>query len=127
MRGLFFVLGGDLIWIVIANTPPSLRQPQKASEVGGIEIPEFHTERVVATAETVLPHPSPQVTECLQLQFQLCSQRRSWLRSASILRLQRLHLRQKRNLRATILQPYQHRMPRGTDGRNFVPKRDLTR
>ena len=63
---LVVVLGGVGIWALIANTPPSRRQPvaDKAPEQhDGLELPSLHSERVVASAETVLPHPTPEVTQ----------------------------------------------------------------
>jgi hypothetical protein len=63
---LIVILGGACVWALIANTPPSRRQPasQTAPEQhDGLQQPSIHSEHVVASAETVLPHPTPEVTQ----------------------------------------------------------------
>jgi hypothetical protein len=63
---LVIVLGGAGVWALIVNAPPSRRQPSAQTvpeSHDGLQQPTLHTERVVASADTVLPHPTPVVTE----------------------------------------------------------------
>jgi hypothetical protein len=66
IAGLVVVLGAAALWALIVNAPPSRRQPTAQTvpeEHDGLQQPTLHTERLVASAETVLPHPTPVVTE----------------------------------------------------------------
>jgi hypothetical protein len=63
VSGLLLLTLGGGVWYLVANTPPSKRQPVKEPEQrAGLVDPTLHSERVVATAETVLPSPTPTPT-----------------------------------------------------------------
>jgi hypothetical protein len=53
------------VWFLVANTPPSHRpvKPEAPEQHDGLQEPSLHTEHQVAQAETVLPHPTPQMTQ----------------------------------------------------------------
>ena len=56
---LMLTLGGGA-WYLVAKAPASKRPVAKEPEQRtGLENPGLHTERVVAAAESVLPHPTP--------------------------------------------------------------------
>jgi hypothetical protein len=66
---LVLVVGGSVVWFLVANAPPS-RRPQPAvtktvvpEQRDGLELPSLHTERVVAQAESVVPHSTPEVVQ----------------------------------------------------------------
>jgi hypothetical protein len=65
---LVLTLGGGA-WYLVANVPPSKREPVKEPEQrSGLVDPTLHTERVVATAETVMSSPTPQPSPAVTYQ-----------------------------------------------------------
>jgi hypothetical protein len=57
--------GGAGAWFLLAKTPPKRQATTSApvAEIYGLEQPSFHTERLVAPADAVLPQATPEIAE----------------------------------------------------------------
>jgi hypothetical protein len=63
---LLVVAIGGSAWFVIGRSAPRRKQASAApmiTEESGLQQPSLHTERPVAPAEVVLPHPTPEITQ----------------------------------------------------------------
>jgi len=63
---LLVVAIGGSAWFVIGRSAPRRKQASAApmiTEESGLQQPSLHTERPVASAEVVLPHPTPEIAQ----------------------------------------------------------------